>query len=300
MLTISTLSLSRLKAARHVAFHKAVLTIIQNQGADRLGLTEGEVQAYTDAIAAEQDWVNVAFGSEYTTRMEQRDAERKAVAQDILYRLAYSRYSSSSVASAAFESAKQNILDRYKGIAALDYSARTATIAGLLMDLDKMNPAVLQALGIDELAKTLTDANDNFTRAFLSRNAQRVRLAGTLSECRKACDTLYTATLCTPAGLANLSDGYIQAIADAAQREKMAATRDLAATFVKQVNEVINYFNTQYLKSGAKTAGAGEGTDPDYTDPDATPDGAGDTTPPDGAGDAQPGTGPTDVTEVFG
>lgn len=303
MYTINSIALSRLKAARHVAFHTLVHTQINNAGTKALGLDEAEVTPYKQAIDVEQDWVNVAYGSEYTARMEQLDAERKAVAQDILYRLTYSKYSPTAGVSEAFEANKSQILNRYKGIAALDYSARSGTIDGLLVDLEKLDEDVLKALGIDALKQQLTRANESFVQCFLSRNAQRAGLVSTLAEARKATDAIYAELFASVVGLANLSDAYLESVSDATTKEKMQANRTLTRRFIDELNEIISYFTAQYLKYGTKKAGASE--DP-AADGDAWPDGdegaAGDDGGDDGSGSGSgsgAGTGPTDVTEVF-
>lgn len=292
MIELKTFSLSRLNAKRHVAFHRAVRQMIENLSPQSLTIPQADIDAYSDHLDAEQDWVNVAYGSDYTPRMQGYDQTRKGVAQDILSRLYYAQFSTDATVTAAFPSLQSQILSRYKGLSSVDYSQRSALIGGLLMDLGKQNPAVLKALGVDALMETLEDVNSKFERTFLSRNAQRAAVTVGLPEAREALDADYATIMAFLVGVANLSDAYVAGIEAPDERERIAARRDLTRRAVREASELIAYYRAQYLTPGASKAGASEVPDEEL-DTDADAD-----TPPGAEPDSKP-SGPTDVTEVF-
>lgn len=288
---IKLIRIYELAAAMHVQYHVLMMERLKGLGADALGLPETLMEAYTQAIEAEQDYVNRPLRSAYTERLEELDHERDGIVSDILGRLRGAQYSSDATVKAAYPELKRQLIERYPaGINAENYQKQTALVSGLLVDLDKVNPAVLKTLGVDTLAETLKGVNERFTKTFMSRTSERARQAATaLSDLRAATDEAYALIVLELEYTAARTTAHLDAIADGAEREKAAARRALAQRAVAETNETIRYYNAHYLSRTAATA-------PEGSDSDAPTEGAeGDAT---GDGD-KPATGPTDVTEVL-
>ena len=302
---ISSIYFARMTAALHVQFHSAALTHLENQGAAALGLDAALTEAYKQAIAAEQDYVNRPLASEYTQRIAELDQTRDLLLDDILGRLRGARVSPDATARAAYDALRTQLLDRYPAtIKTENYQRETGLIQGLLMDLEKVDEAVLKTLGVDALATELQRVNESFTQAYLARNAERVETGkDVLAGLRAAVDDLYAQVAAQLTYTANRPDAALAAL-EGTEKEKAAAQRTLSRRAVEELNEHIAYFKTHYL--GGKNAPAAYDDEEDYAGTDGadapggnangsnTGTGTGET---DGNGGGKPG-GPTDVTEV--
>ena len=301
MQNIATINSARMSAALHVQFHTAVLTHIENQGSATAGLDKTLVEAYKQAIAEEQDYVNRPLASPYTARIQELDQTRDALVDDILGRLRGARVSPDATAKAAYASLKLQILDRYPAtMKAENYQRETALIQGLLVDLEKVDEQVLKALGLDALTAELTTVNQRFTKVYLARNTERVEQGATdLVRLRSAVDDLYAQLAAQLTYIANRSDAALAAL-EGTEQEKASALRLTARRALAELNEHIAYYKTHYL--GGKPTAADEATDGSATGGDGTDDDTSDGddgSAKDDASGGKPSTGPTDVTEVL-
>lgn len=290
---IKAIYLARMAAALHVQYHTNMLQRIANYGADALGLPAALVETYTQAVAAEQDFVNRPLRSAYTDTIEELDRQRDGIVSDILGRLKGAQYSSDITVRNAFPELKRQLIERYPAsINAENYQKQTALVEGLLVDLEKQNRAVLKTLGIDALSEALKDVNSRFTQTFLSRTSERVRQSDSdLASLRAAVDDAYSLLVLELDYLAARTPAHLAAIDDPTEREKAAARREMAQRLVAETNEMVHYYNIHYLARTASPAPEdGKTDDGGVTDTDTD-------TPTDG--DGKPATGPTDVTEVL-
>lgn len=152
MLTLTHLTLDRLKNAEHVQFNTNVRNLIEEADTEKIGLSDLVFTPYVQAIGAELDIVNRALGSAFTLEMQATDQKRDVIFKRIRRKLELCEYE--DVESEAYKAApvvRKHFLDKYgAGVVNLPYQEQTATLSGFIMDARAiLQPEQIEAIGID-------------------------------------------------------------------------------------------------------------------------------------------------------
>lgn len=205
MKLITSFNKRQLRNAEHVQLHANVRAIINSVTNTKLGLNDEIFNAYTEAIAAEQDIVNKAAASVYTKEMEELNTKRSKIFSRIRGKLALCALEdTASQAYKARNIVEQQLLTKYPGsvVNKLAYQEKTAVITGFVQDCRAfLNSDQLEGIRIDADLDDLLAINDKFNLSYQSRVAEKASVESELSlKLRAATDDAYTlVTLCISA-----------------------------------------------------------------------------------------------------
>lgn len=184
LITISTLALSNMKNAEHVQYHTNVRDILVKVTAEVIGLNVQVMNAYTPAIEAEQDIVNMASGSAFTTQMKELDQKRDTIFRRVRRKLELCEVEdTASVAYKARETVKKQLLSKYpQTVCSLAYQEETATITGFVQDCrSALTAEQLEGIRIDADLDDLLAVNQKFSEVYQKRVDEKASVDSQLS-----------------------------------------------------------------------------------------------------------------------
>ena len=231
ILTLINITLVNFKNAEHVQFHTNVRNVINQAGAESIGMPQGVFMPYLQAIAQEQDIVNKTQASTYTKDMETADAARSQTFRFVRRKLELVNYADADSDLAKIKDLVNiALLGKYSGdVARLAYQEKTANLTGFVQDCRTLlTSAQVKTLGIDDDLDDLEAKNQRFSQVYQERIDERASTEVALTEkLRAATDEAYKLIVVTINGLANL--------VDATKTEQI----ELCRTTVDNINQVI-------------------------------------------------------------
>ena len=175
-LIIASFDAKKLKHAEHVQLHTNIRNVINQAGAETIGVSQAVFMPYLQAIAKEQDIVYKASGSAFTAEMEKADQERDNCFRRVRRKLEVARYENPE--SAAYKAAdviEKHLLSQYTGsVSNLPLQEETAVLTGFVQDCRTLlTSAQVKAVGIDDDLDELEAANQHFNQVYQERVAEK-------------------------------------------------------------------------------------------------------------------------------
>lgn len=194
MNSILKMGVTRLTNTYHISFHASFYNLVNEAGADQLGIPQNMIEAYKAAIDREQDLVNRSMTSDKTAVIRQHDQERDRLYRFIYNVLTNTENSADPAVVELYATVEAKILSNYSpSISREGDQKETALIRGFLLDIDSfLGNAAVAKLGIREAMNKLAEANEAFQMAYLSRVQEQAESGtGVALECRARTDEQY-------------------------------------------------------------------------------------------------------------
>ena len=245
---IKAISFSRLRNAHHVGFHSKVLSEIDNQGSDVLGLDSELYARYKSAINIMQDIVNRNRASAQTVRMIHLDSERDNLFRKCIFLLKATTCGSPTalITADVIASLKTKIIDIYPAsIADGGNQEETAKIRGFIKDMQSGFGGMLETLGIQSAITELKTVNDEYEEAFMERIRQQ-SAATNSSEARSACDDAFMQISFYLNSMANI----------VTTNPELMLKAESCNDIVDVLNTLISYYQSHYY---SKASGSSDG-----------------------------------------
>lgn len=193
MFSINSFSLAKLNNAEFVGYFVNVNKVIDEAGAENLGLEASMTTHFSDLLQKLIDQVYTARGSEYTAAMQAADSKRDQVYKRIQLRLQMVQVAEEhSELLGCKDVVEKLILAKYgMGVTSMPQHEESAVLQGFCYDLrDKLDEDQLDVLGITSDLSRLEQANNAFINAYNSRSNERaagdtgltVKLRGEMTE----------------------------------------------------------------------------------------------------------------------
>ena len=254
---IKTISFSRLRNAHHVGFHSKVVSEIDNQDHEVLGIDDELYTRYKGAVNKMQDIVNRSRASEQTVRMINLDNQRDNLFRKCVYILKASVCGTptASLTVDVMTALKTKIIDLYPtSIADGGNQEETAKIRGFIKDLQSEFSSVLSELGIDSSLTELETVNDSYEEAFMERIRQQTSAANA-TDARAACDDAFMQISFYLNSMANIVTSSTELKVKAVNCNRL----------VDVLNTLISYYQSHYY---SKTSASDNPDDSDKEDVD--------------------------------
>ena len=182
--SIKPFALSRLTNAYHIAFMGIVKQIIEDNGAELLGIDEKMKTKLDQVLRAEEDVVNKARKSNLTNYLNVTDEKRDKYFRSIHYHLLLSVIKLKDDPNNHFvaTSLENHFIEQYPLSICNERSQnKTAKYRGLLHDLKTRMGGILETLGIESDMAALKEANDDYEHTYLERLNERSDAVSTAS-----------------------------------------------------------------------------------------------------------------------
>lgn len=200
MLKISTITFAQLKHAEHVSLFCNVKNAIDKATPTKLDMTDELYNAYSNAVALEQDIVNRSVGSIYTPEMKALDDDRDRLFKRIHNRLVGVTLASASDPEKAYENiVVKNLLNKYgNDITLLPYQEESAVIAGFILDARNfLDEDAIELIGIKQDLTELETANKGFADQYHERVVEKAGTDGDLAtQLRKDTEEMFRLLAC--------------------------------------------------------------------------------------------------------
>lgn len=233
---IKEISLAKLNNAEYTNYATRTHSLMERATIEALGIAPEDFTRYAELLAAMSDLVAQSRISQETAEMQAADEERDELGVYLLNFIRNERTSPLTARRTAGQ-ALYNILKPYAGFQRLPNQQETATLYGMLIDLNKAeNTPYVTSLGLEDLVIALTDANNRY--AILTAQRTDSREANKLENSkvvRGEMDALYDR-------MTTLA--FVQSV---------AAPTEATAAFVTSLNALIDETNAAYNQRMAQT-----------------------------------------------
>ncbi|NOU19855.1 MAG: hypothetical protein HOO91_20040 [Bacteroidales bacterium] len=227
MIKIEGISLVRLRHNEHHQYMSDFNALITKHSAAELGI-DSEVLEFNTSIGVQETAMRMEMGSSKSKSIEQQDLVRDKTWNAINLKVKATILSpfADEVASAEVI---MRIIDNFGDIRNLSYNAESTAMTNLLTTLmQRPNANHLQKVGITSWVAEMKKQNDEFQAAFNERNTEYAgRDNGDVRITRKAIDPIYN----------RIVDKINASVV-------LGVAKPTVATFVGEVNEMINYYKT--------------------------------------------------------
>ena len=230
ILTVAAISYWQFRNAEHVQFYTNVRNVINQAGAETIGMAQSVFMPFLQAIAKEQDIVNRATASTYTREMDAVDKERVRIFRLVRRKLDLVNYVGEDSPLYKLQGIVNTaLLGKYSSsVASLPYQEKTSTLTGLVQDCRTLlKSADVKAIGIDDDLDALEAENQHFNQLYQERISERSLNPVVSTELRNDTDNAYKIVVLWLNALANCQD--------TAKAEQTEACREC----VSQVNQVV-------------------------------------------------------------
>ncbi|MBQ0057275.1 MAG: hypothetical protein KBT20_06425 [Bacteroidales bacterium] len=241
-----------LRNSYHVAVNDSILLLIDQYGAESLGLTSQFITDYQTKVSSFKDAVNRPLASGVTVEVRNADKERDALFRYVRNVLTNIKFSPDAEVAALYPTIDAEILKIYPS--SVRYEAdheEYAHIEGFIIDVNRTLSRHISKLGLADALTKLSNANKRFLEAFNSRNSEKqYRLDA--SALRTKVQQCYEYVVTTV---------NFYAMQSASTEEAVKEKCQTCQNFIVDVNNVISEYTLRQKQSqGGKKEDAGSGS----------------------------------------